>query len=127
MTQNDLPAAVADLMPEVLERLADLVKIPSVAFPGFDAAPVHEMGAAVVDLFAAAGAAVELVEVPGGYPCVFGDLGGPEGTPTVLLYAHYDVQPAPKSQGWSTEPFVATTGADGRIYTSRASSSTTPP
>lgn len=118
MSHNeDLAAAVADLMPDVVERLESLVRIPSVAFPGFDPAPVHEMGAAVVELFEAAGAhGVELVDVPGGYPCVFADLPGPAGSPTVLLYAHYDVQPAPKSQGWSTEPFEPVTGDDGRIY-----------
>lgn len=111
------PDAVAQIMPDVLDRLGALVRIPSVAFPGFDPAPVHQMGEAVVDLFEAAGAeGAKLVEVPGGYPCVFADLPGPEGSPTVLLYAHYDVQPAPKSQGWSTEPFEPTTKADGRIY-----------
>jgi cysteinylglycine-S-conjugate dipeptidase len=113
----DLSAATQDLMPDVLERLAALVRIPSVAFPGFDADPVHEMGRAVVDLFEAADAhGVELLEVPDGYPCVFADLPGPEGSPTVLLYAHYDVQPAPKSQGWSSEPFEVVTKDDGRIY-----------
>ena len=49
------------------------------------------------------------LDVPGGYPCVYADLPGPEGSPTVLLYAHYDVQPAPESQGWSTEPFEPVT------------------
>ena len=107
----------AALMPEVIERLEALVRIPSVAFPGFDPAPVHEMGRAVVDLFEAAGAAgVSLVDVPDGYPCVFADLPGPEGSPTVLLYAHYDVQPAPESQEWTTSPFEPVTKDDGRIY-----------
>jgi acetylornithine deacetylase/succinyl-diaminopimelate desuccinylase-like protein len=107
----------AALMPEVIERLEALVRIPSVAFPGFDPAPVHEMGRAVVDLFEAAGAAgVSLVDVPDGYPCVFADLPGPEGSPTVLLYAHYDVQPAPESQEWTTAPFEPVTKDDGRIY-----------
>ncbi len=105
------------LMPEVIERLEALVRIPSVAFPGFDPEPVHRMGAAVVELFEAAGATgVELLDVPNGYPCVYADLPGPEGSPTVLLYAHYDVQPAPKSQGWSSEPFEPVTKEDGRIY-----------
>ncbi|WP_019178942.1 M20/M25/M40 family metallo-hydrolase [Microbacterium yannicii] len=117
---SDTPALTADvakIMPDMLERLEALVRIPSVAFPGFDPAPVHEMGDAVVELFTAAGAAgVRLVEVPGGYPCVFADLPGPDGSPTILLYAHYDVQPAPASQGWSTSPFEPTTGEDGRIY-----------
>src|SRR6478735_8506388 len=114
---EELSAGVAELMPEIIERLEALVRIPSVAFPGFDAEPVYAMGAAVVELFEAAGATgVSIVDVPDGYPCIFADIPGPEGSPTVLLYAHYDVQPAPKSQGWSTEPFEPTTKADGRIY-----------
>ncbi|MFF2050082.1 M20/M25/M40 family metallo-hydrolase [Leifsonia sp. NPDC058194] len=105
------------LMPDVLDRLDALVRIPSIAFPGFDAEPVHRMGEAVVQLFEAAGAdGVRLLDVPGGYPCVYADLAGPEGSPTVLLYAHYDVQPAPASQGWSSEPFEPTRKDDGRIY-----------
>lgn len=115
---SDRASAVEELMPEVLDRLRGLVRIPSVAFPGFDPDPVHRMGEAVVELFEAAGATeVALVDVPGGYPCVYADLPGPEGSPTVLLYAHYDVQPAPASQGWSiADPFEPVTGEDGRIY-----------
>jgi len=115
---SDRASAVQELMPDVLDRLKALVRIPSVAFPGFDPDPVHRMGEAVVELFEAAGATeVALVDVPGGYPCVYADLPGPEGSPTVLLYAHYDVQPAPASQGWSIpDPFEPVTGEDGRIY-----------
>ncbi|MGI9823958.1 M20/M25/M40 family metallo-hydrolase [Agromyces sp. Marseille-Q5079] len=114
---NEFSAAAAELMPEVIERLEALVRIPSVAFPGFDPEPVHAMGAAVVELFEAAGASgVTLLDVPDGYPCVYADLPGPAGSPTVLLYAHYDVQPAPKSQGWTSEPFEPVTKDDGRIY-----------
>jgi len=51
---EELSAGVAELMPEIIERLEALVRIPSVAFPGFDAEPVHAMGAAVVELFEAA-------------------------------------------------------------------------
>ncbi|WP_350348320.1 M20/M25/M40 family metallo-hydrolase [Agromyces sp. G08B096] len=110
-------AQAGDLMPEVLERLDGLVRIPSVAFPGFDPEPVHRMGREVVALFEAAGATgVELLDVPDGYPCVYADLPGPHGSPTVLLYAHYDVQPAPESQGWTSPPFEPTTKDDGRIY-----------
>jgi acetylornithine deacetylase/succinyl-diaminopimelate desuccinylase-like protein len=115
---SDRSSDVEELMPEVLDRLRGLVRIPSIAFPGFDPDPVHRMGEAVVELFEAAGATeVSLVDVPGGYPCVYADLPGPEGSPTVLLYAHYDVQPAPASQGWSiADPFEPVTGEDGRIY-----------
>ncbi|PPL19021.1 M20/M25/M40 family metallo-hydrolase [Microterricola pindariensis] len=112
-----IAAAAAELMPEVLERLERLVRIPSIAFPGFDPEPVHAMGAAVVELFTDAGVTgVSLLDVPDGYPCVYADIPGPAGSPTVLLYAHYDVQPAPPSQGWSSEPFEPITKPDGRIY-----------
>ncbi|RZU64715.1 acetylornithine deacetylase/succinyl-diaminopimelate desuccinylase-like protein [Microterricola gilva] len=114
---EQIARGAAELMPEIIERLEALVRIPSVAFPGFDPEPVHAMGAAVVELFEAAGAhGVKLLDVPGGYPCVYADLPGPAGSPTVLLYAHYDVQPAPKSQGWTSEPFEPVTKSDGRIY-----------
>lgn len=116
-TSSDIAADAKALMPDVLERLEELVRIPSVAFPGFDPEPVHRMGQAVVDMFAAAGAeGVRLLDVPGGYPCVYADLAGPEGSPTVLLYAHYDVQPAAESQGWTSDPWEPTRKDDGRIY-----------
>lgn len=111
------PEAVAQLMPEVIERLNALVRIPSIAFPGFDPGPVRQMGEAVVELFEAAGADdTALVDVPDGYPCVFADIPGPEGSPTIMLYAHYDVQPAPPEQGWTSDPWTATRKDDGRIY-----------
>lgn len=112
-----LDLAVARMLPDVMESLRHLVGIPSVAFSGFDPRPVRETGAAVVELLRDAGATdAQLIDVPGGFPCVYADLPGPEGSPTVLLYAHYDVQPAPVDQGWTSDPFVAVTGADGRLY-----------
>jgi len=111
-----VPDRVDALMPELTDDLAALVGIPSVAFPGFPAAPVHRMADAVVDLFRRSGANARLLDIPGGYPAVWAEVPAPPGAPTVLLYAHYDVQPAPPDQGWDTDPFVATTGADGRIY-----------
>jgi acetylornithine deacetylase/succinyl-diaminopimelate desuccinylase-like protein len=55
---------------------------------------------------------VRLVDVPGEAPSVLADFPGPG--PTVLLYAHYDVQPAPL-EGWETEPFEPVVH-DGRLY-----------
>ena len=103
-------------MPALVDELKALVAIPSVAFPGFPSEPVHRMGEAVVDLFRRSGAPARLLDIPGGYPAVWAEIPAPAGAPTVLLYAHYDVQPAPPEQGWDTDPFVATLGADGRIY-----------
>ena len=112
-----VPSRVAELMPALLDDLSTLVAIPSVAFPGFPAEPVHRMGEAVVELLRRSGAAnARLLPIPDGYPAVWAEIPGPEGAPTVTLYAHYDVQPGPKEQGWDTDPFVATRGPDGRIY-----------
>ena len=108
---------VAGLMPGLLDALSALVAIPSVAFPGFPSEPVLRMGDAVVDLLQRSGAPnARLLQIPGGYPAVWAEIPAPDGAPTVLLYAHYDVQPAPVEQGWDTDPFVATVGTDGRVY-----------
>jgi len=107
---------VAGLMPNLLADLETLVSIPSIAFPGFPPEPVHAMSEAVVDLFRRSGVDnVRLLEIPGGYPAVYADIPGPVGSPTVLMYAHYDVQPAPV-QGWDSDPWKATSKEDGRIY-----------
>jgi len=114
---SPLTERVAALMPGLIDELSTLVGIPSVAFPGFPAEPVHRMGEAVVDLLQRSGAPdARLLPIPDGYPAVWAEIPAPAGAPTVLLYAHYDVQPAPVEQGWDTDPFVATPGADGRIY-----------
>ena len=62
------------------------------------------MAEAVCDLFTRAGLPdVHLVDVGGGHPTVYADVPGPIGSPTVLLYGHYDVQPAAMDQGWTTD------------------------
>ena len=110
-------STVVGLMPDLLAELEALVAIPSIAFPGFPPEPVHHMSEAVLELFRASGVeSVRLLEIPGGYPAVYADVPGPAGSPTVLLYAHYDVQPAPVEQGWDTDPWTATRKDDGRIY-----------
>ena len=56
-----------------------------------------------------------LLDVPGGYPAVYAEIPAPPGAPTILLYAHYDIQPAPMEQGWDMEPFEPAI-LDGRMY-----------
>ena len=104
-------------MPEALEDLRSLVRIPSIAFPGYPEAPVLEMAERTAALARAAGFAdASLQDVASGYPPVVGEIAGPEGSPVVILYAHYDVQPAPEEQGWSTDPWTPVTKDDGRLY-----------
>jgi acetylornithine deacetylase/succinyl-diaminopimelate desuccinylase-like protein len=114
---DELRSRAAALMPELLTDLERLVGIPSVAFPGYPPEPVHRMADEALRLFREAGfASAEQQEVPAGYPPVYGEIPGPEGAPTVMLYAHYDVQPAPPEQGWTSDPWTATRKDDGRIY-----------
>ena len=81
--------------------------------PGFPREPLDEAAAIVETLLREAGAAeIRSVDVPGEAPSILADFPGPG--PTVLLYAHYDVQPAP-AEGWATDPFTPTL-KDGRVY-----------
>jgi len=48
-------------------------------------------------------------------PICFAELGHDKSKKTILIYGHLDVQPALKSDGWDTEPFVLTE-VDGKLY-----------
>jgi acetylornithine deacetylase/succinyl-diaminopimelate desuccinylase-like protein len=114
---DEIRSKAAGMMPELLADLERLVGIPSVAFPGYPPEPVGRMADEALRLFREAGFAnAELQNVPSGYPPIYGEIPGPDGAPTVALYAHYDVQPAPPEQGWSSDPWTPTHKADGRIY-----------
>jgi acetylornithine deacetylase/succinyl-diaminopimelate desuccinylase-like protein len=117
MQASEIRTKTAGMMPELLADLERLVAIPSVAFPGYPPEPVGQMADQTLRLFREAGFAnADLQEVPAGYPPIYGEILGPKGAPTVMLYAHYDVQPAPPEQGWTSDPWTATRKPDGRIY-----------
>lgn len=107
---------VAGVMPDAVAALSDLVRIPGVAFPGFDPAEVRRAANQVAAMFTDAGCAtVEIIENGDNPPAVFAEAPGPDGSPTVLLYAHYDVQPPGDIEAWLSEPFEPTE-RDGRLY-----------
>ena len=108
------PTVDAARLRDALERL---VRIPSVAFPGFPEAPVREAADVTAQLLEEAGATgVERVDVPGAPPAIFAHLRAADpDAPTVLLYAHYDVQPAGPDESW-TSPAWEPTERDGRLY-----------
>ena len=117
MDVSQVKESVRAIMPEIMDELGTLVSQPSCAFPGFPAEPVHAARAQVMKMFENAGLAVEELDLEGGgYPAVWGEIPAPEGAPTVLLYGHYDVQPAPMDQGWVTDPWTPTMKDDGRMY-----------
>lgn len=113
----DLRAAVAALMPRALADLAELVAIPSIADERI--VPLAECDRAaewVAAAFRAEGIDdAHLVRVPDGTATVVGHRPGPAGAPTVLLYAHYDVQPPLDERAWDTPPFRLIE-RDGRYY-----------
>ena len=117
MSHDEIRAKARSLMPGVVADLSELVSHASVSFPAFPREPVLSCAQAVVDLLKRAGADnARLLEIPGGYPAVYAEVAGPTGAPTVLMYGHYDVQPAPLHAGWDTDPWTATLKADGRLY-----------
>ena len=79
------------------------------------AAEVRRSADAVADLLRAEGLEVDLLETPGGLPSVLGRSPAPPGAPTVLLYAHHDVQPVGDLAAWSSDPFEPVE-RDGRLY-----------
>ena len=117
MQEQEITEKVSTLLPGVLADLEELVAIPSVSFPGYPSEPMVAMGERTLEMFRDAGFEnARLMDVPSGYPPIYGEVAGPAGSPVVVLYAHYDVQPAPPEQGWTTDPFTPTRKADGRIY-----------
>lgn len=111
-----LRARLETLLPAAVEDLKDLVRIPSIAFDGYDRDPVRRSAEAVAALLRGAGMAeVSMESVEGGSPAVIGRTPAAEGRPTVLLYAHHDVQPTGDPEDWTSPPFEPVE-RDGRLY-----------
>jgi acetylornithine deacetylase/succinyl-diaminopimelate desuccinylase-like protein len=116
MDQHVLHERITADMPRAIDELERLVRIPSMGYPAYDPANVRASAEATRDILAEAGAQdVHLLELDGGHPAVFGRLPGPDGAPTVLLYAHHDVQPEGPLDEWVTPPFEPVV-KDGRMY-----------
>ncbi|MFG2830329.1 dipeptidase [Streptomyces sp. NPDC048434] len=117
MSDSPLARTVAALQPRARTELAELVAFKSVADPA--QFPKSECEAAadwVVEALRADGFQdVALLDTPDGTQSVYGFLPGPAGAPTVLLYAHYDVQPPLDEGAWVSPPFELTE-RDGRWY-----------
>jgi acetylornithine deacetylase/succinyl-diaminopimelate desuccinylase-like protein len=107
---------VARLMPELKADLLRLARIRSIAFPGFPTGPLSEAYDAVAELLRDAGVqGIRMLSLPDTAPIVTGEIPAPDGAPTVLLYAHYDVQPPGDERLWETPPFDPTE-RDGAIH-----------
>src|SRR6266536_4591988 len=116
MNEAELRAAVARVMPGVTEDLKALVRIPGIAFDGFDHRVVERSAEAVAELLRGAGLPDVRIVRDGGQPAVLGRRPAPPGAPTVLLYAHHDVQPPGDPAAWDSGDPFRPVERDGRLY-----------
>jgi acetylornithine deacetylase/succinyl-diaminopimelate desuccinylase-like protein len=101
---------------ESLDALKELIRIPSISFPGFDGAPLRRCAESTASFLKECGLSdVCLLDMGTGNPSVFGQWAGAPGRPTILLYAHYDVQPVGRDELWISPPFEPTM-RNGRLY-----------
>jgi acetylornithine deacetylase/succinyl-diaminopimelate desuccinylase-like protein len=115
-TDADIRSALEAALPAARAGLERLVRIPSVSADPAARAAVDASAAEVAAQLEAAGLPeVEVVRAEGGLPAVLGRRPGPPDAPTVLLYAHHDVQPTGDPAAWHSEPFEPVE-RDGRRY-----------
>ncbi|GAW51753.1 MULTISPECIES: dipeptidase [unclassified Nocardioides] len=113
---DDMRTQVQAVLPGIRRDLEDLVRIQSVSADPARLQDVERSAQRTAELFAAEGVDVEIVRAyDGAPPAVIGEKKGPEGAPTVLLYAHHDVQPENDHADWDSPPWEPTE-RDGRLY-----------
>ena len=108
MSLEQLRERVQAVLPGIRANLEDLVRIESVSADPARAGEVQRSAEAVATLFEAEGFATRITSAEGGAPAVIAHKPGPEGAPTILLYAHHDVQPENDHADWDTPPFEPT-------------------
>ncbi len=115
-TADQLRDNVASLLPDVRADLERLVRIPSVSADPSARPHLQASAEEVARQLGEAGLTdVTIATADGGLPAVIGHRPGAPGAPTVLLYAHHDVQPVGDPGDWDSEPFEPAE-RDGRLY-----------
>ncbi len=103
---------------DLRDQLAELIAIPSVSADPAHAADVEAAAAWVAERIRAAGGEADVVPWNGGRPLVIGEVRASkdaDSAPTVLTYAHFDVQPPDPLELWESPPFELTE-RDGWLY-----------
>jgi len=122
-TVSELAEAVHAGLPATIADLGALVRIPSVSWDAFDPEQVRRSADAVAALVEGTGlfdqVTVSRAPIGGtgtlGQPAVLARRAARDGKPTILLYAHHDVQPQGDDADWDTPPFEPTVKGD-RLY-----------
>jgi acetylornithine deacetylase/succinyl-diaminopimelate desuccinylase-like protein len=112
---SDLVERVREVLPSVRRDLEDLVRIASVWADPARRTEVQRSADAVAKLLSEAGFGDVQIVSEGGAPAVIARHPPPPGAPTVLLYAHHDVQPEGDHEQWHSPPFEPTE-RNGRLY-----------
>ncbi|GAB3598757.1 M20/M25/M40 family metallo-hydrolase [Microbacterium tumbae] len=115
--------SVATGIPRALGDLGDLVRIPGIAWPSFDQTRLEHSAETIAALAGDTGVFDEVkvlrAAIPGteevGQPAILATRAPRNGRPTILLYAHHDVQPPGDDALWETPPFEPTV-REGRLY-----------
>lgn len=123
VVESAVREAVAIGIPSALSDLGDLVRIPGMAWPSFDQTQLERSAERVAGLAKDTGVFDDVrvlrAAIPGtdefGQPAVLATRAARNGKPTILLYAHHDVQPPGSDELWETPPFEPTV-RDGRLY-----------
>ena len=112
---RDLDAFLTANDARIRRELFDLLAIPSVSARSEHDADTRHAAEWLAESLRRAGLVGTVHETPG-HPIVVGEYrAAPAGAPTVLVYGHYDVQPAEPLELWTSPPFTPTV-RDGRIY-----------
>ena len=101
---------IDDHFAEMVEEVRALCQVPSISAQGVG---LRETAERVAERLRAVGAKAHLVEIEGGPPWVFGEIGS--GSRTLAFYNHYDVQPPEPLDLWTSPPFSAEL-RDGKIF-----------
>jgi len=111
----DIARRVKADMTTVRSELESLVRIPSVSHPGHDPQHVKRSAEETKRILGSTGMRTKILQHGDGGPAAVGWIPAPQGAPTVLLYAHHDVQPTGPRDLWHTDPFEPIE-KDGRLY-----------
>ncbi len=116
VTREELSARLDSTFAKVVDDLRHLVRIPSVSAAAFDQSTLDVSAAAVADLFESVGLEARVVSDGGSRPAVIAERRSSGDTPSVLLYAHHDVQPAGDPALWDQDDPFEPIERDGRLY-----------